>query len=58
MVSDMPVVCEFPDVFLKDICDLPPKRKVEFAMNLVPSTRPVSMTSYRMSASELSELKD
>lgn len=39
VASDMPVVCEFPDVFLEDIDDLPPKREVEFAIDLVPSTR-------------------
>ena len=30
---------------------------MEFAIDLVPGTRPVSMAPYRMSASELSELK-
>jgi len=43
----------FPD----NITDLPPERKVEFAIDLVPGTSPISIASYRMSASELGELK-
>lgn len=50
-------MCEFPEVFLDDISDIPLKRKVEFTLDLVPGTSPVSMIPYRMSASELSELK-
>ena len=36
---------------------MPPKREVEFSIDLVPGTKPVSMAPYRMSASELAELK-
>jgi len=36
---------------------VPPEREVEFYIDLVPGTKPVSMTPYRMSASELAELK-
>ncbi|MCI46318.1 RNA-directed DNA polymerase (Reverse transcriptase), partial [Trifolium medium] len=56
-IGNLPVVCEFPDVFPDDISDMLPKREVEFAIDLVPSTSPVSMAPYRMSASELNELK-
>ena len=54
---DLPVVCEFQDVFPEDVSDLPPEREVEFAIDLVPGTSPVSMSPYRMSATELVELK-
>ncbi|XP_050920002.1 uncharacterized protein LOC127137594 [Lathyrus oleraceus] len=57
VASDMHVVCEFPGVFPEDICDLPTEREVEFTIDLVLPTRPVSMTPYKMSTSELSELK-
>ena len=43
----------FPD----DIIDLPPEREVEFAIDLMPGTSPISIAPYRMSASELGELK-
>jgi len=56
-VSDLPVVQEFPKVFPDDITDLPPEREVEFAIDLVQGTSPISIVSYRMSALELGELK-
>jgi len=56
-VGDLPVVQEFPEVFLDDIIDLPPEREVEFAIDWVPGTSPISIAPYRMSASELGELK-
>jgi hypothetical protein len=56
-VSELPVVCKFPDVFPEDVSELPPEREVEFTIDLIPGTSPVSMAPYRMSASELSELK-
>ncbi|MCH95950.1 cellular nucleic acid-binding protein, partial [Trifolium medium] len=56
-IVELHVVCEFPCVFLDDVTDLPPEREVEFAIELVPGTSPVSMALYRMSASELNELK-
>ncbi|XP_050908927.1 uncharacterized protein LOC127122669 [Lathyrus oleraceus] len=54
---DLPIVCNFPDVFPDDIGDLPPERDIEFSIDVVPGTNPVSMAPYRMSASELGELK-
>ena len=55
--TELPVVCEFQDVFPEDVSDLPPEREIEFTIDLVPGTNPVSMAPYRMSASELVELK-
>lgn len=57
MIMDLTIVCEFPEVFPDDISDLPPECEVEYAIDLVPSTSPVSMAPYMMSDSELSELK-
>ncbi|RHN60028.1 putative nucleotidyltransferase, Ribonuclease H [Medicago truncatula] len=57
VIDRLPVVCEFPEVFPDEIPDVPPEREVEFSIDLVPGTKPVSMAPYRMSASELSELK-
>ncbi|GAU40543.1 hypothetical protein TSUD_367090 [Trifolium subterraneum] len=37
--------------------ELPPEREVEFSIDLVPGSNPISMAPYRMSASELDELK-
>ena len=55
--NQLPVVCEFPDVFPEDVSDLPPEREVEFSIEVVPGTNPISMAPYRMSTSELDQLK-
>ncbi|MCI54588.1 cellular nucleic acid-binding protein, partial [Trifolium medium] len=52
-VEELPVVCEFLDVFPGDVSDMPPEREVEFTIDLAPGTGPISMAPYRMSASEL-----
>jgi hypothetical protein len=51
------VVSEFPDVFLEDLLGMPPERKVEFAIELLPGTAPISKRAYRVSGLELDELK-
>jgi hypothetical protein len=55
-IYDIPVVCEFPDVFLDDLPGLPPDREVEFVIELKPSTAPISRRAYRMPPNELAEL--
>ena len=56
-ISKMPVVCEFPDVFPTDLPGIPPHREVEFIIDLVPGTKPISIPPYRMAPQELKELK-
>ena len=51
------MVCEFPDLFLEELQGLPPDRDVEFKIELVPSTAPISRRPYRMPPNELAELK-
>jgi hypothetical protein len=47
------VVSEFLDVFLKDLPGMPPERKVEFAIELLPRTAPIFKRAYRVSGPEL-----
>ena len=42
-VDEIPVVREFPDVFPDDIAGLPPDREVEFTINLISGTEPISI---------------
>jgi hypothetical protein len=56
-ICDIPVVCEFPDVFLEELPGLPPDRDVEFKIELVPGTAPISRRLYRMPPNELAKLK-
>ena len=51
------VVSEFSDVFLKDLPGMPPERKVEFAIELLPGTDPIFKRAYKISGPELVELK-
>ena len=55
--SVIPVVHEFEDVLPDKVPGLPPSRNVEFSIDLVPGTGPVSMAPYRMAPAELVELK-
>ncbi|WVZ80143.1 hypothetical protein U9M48_027642 [Paspalum notatum var. saurae] len=56
-IKKIPVVCEFPDVFSEELPGLPLDRDVEFKIDLVPGTAPVSRKPYRMAPDELKELK-
>jgi len=57
-LPQIPVVYEFPDVFLEELPGLPPDREVEFAIELIPGTAPMSRRPYRMPPNELAELKN
>ena len=56
-LEDIPVVRDFPDAFSNDLLDLPSEREVEFTIDLVSGTNPISKTPYRMAPIELKELK-
>jgi hypothetical protein len=52
-LEDIPVVCEYPDVFPDDLPGMPPDRDIEFITELQPGTAPISKKSYRMPPNEL-----
>ena len=52
-LEDIPNVKGFPD----DISGLPPDREVEFTIDLIQGTEPISIPPYRMAPVELRELK-
>jgi hypothetical protein len=56
-LKDIPIVCEYPDVFPDDLPGMPPDRDIEFIIELQPGTAPISKRSYRMPPNELIELK-
>jgi hypothetical protein len=56
--SEVSVVNEFPDVFLKELPAMPPDRDIEIVIELKPGTRPIYKTPYRMATLELAELKE
>lgn len=55
--KDVPVMWEYMDVFLEELSRLPPDREVEFIIDIVLGTTPISRAPYRMAPIELKELK-
>lgn len=56
LVSDVPVVREFPDIFPNDLHSVPSMRQVEFRIDLIPSATPIAKESYYIAPSEIKEL--
>jgi hypothetical protein len=56
-LEEIPVVCDYPDVFPDDLSGMPPDRDIEFVIELQPGTTPISKRAYRMPPKELAELK-
>ncbi|KAA3461490.1 Retrotransposon protein [Gossypium australe] len=56
-IEAVPIVCEYSDVFPDELAGLPPVREVEFVIELVPGTVPISIAPYRMAPTKLKELK-
>ncbi|KAH0669817.1 hypothetical protein KY285_023963 [Solanum tuberosum] len=50
----VPVVNEFPE----DLHRVPPERKIDFEIDLLLDTQPISIPPYRMAPAELKELKE
>jgi hypothetical protein len=57
-LDEIPVVCEYLDVFPDELPSIPPDRDVEFVIELQSGTAPISKRPYRMPPKELAELKN
>ncbi|GJS13475.1 hypothetical protein Tco_0407947, partial [Tanacetum coccineum] len=55
-ISDIPAVRDFSDVFSEDLLGLPPRRQVEFRIDLVHGATPVAKSPYCLAPSEMQEL--
>jgi hypothetical protein len=56
-LEDIPVACEFSDVFPEDLLGMPPDRDVEFIIELQSGMTPISRRPYKMTPKELVDLK-
>jgi hypothetical protein len=56
-IEEIHAVPEAPDVFPDDLLEMPPKKAIEFKIELQPSTAPISKSLYQMMLVELAELK-
>ncbi|XP_075104089.1 uncharacterized protein LOC107826123 [Nicotiana tabacum] len=52
------VVREFPEVFPDDLPGLPLERIIDFGIDLMPGTQPISIPPYRIAPAELNELRE
>jgi hypothetical protein len=56
-IEDYAVLKKFEYVFKEIPSGFPPKRDIDFSINMMPGATPVSKTPYRMSTPELKELQ-
>ncbi|XP_042472473.1 uncharacterized protein LOC122055157 [Zingiber officinale] len=56
-LEEVEIARDFSEVFPEDVTGLPPTREVEFGIELVPGTTPVSKAPYRLAPTEMKELK-
>ncbi|XP_070039837.1 uncharacterized protein [Nicotiana tomentosiformis] len=56
-IDSVPMVREFSDVFRADLPSMLPYQDIDFGIDLVPGTQPISTLPYRMAPIELRELK-
>jgi len=56
-LDDILIVWEFPKVFPEELLGLPPDREIDFTIELVSNTAPISKAPYRMACTELKKLK-
>jgi hypothetical protein len=56
-LNEIGIAQEYPDVFPEDLLGMPPDCDIEFMIELLPGTPPISKRPYRMLVNELVELK-
>ena len=56
-LESVPVVCEFPGVFRKDLPRVSLEREIDFGIDLLLDTQAISISPYRMAPAEHKELK-
>ena len=57
LLSQFIVICEFPEVSPEDIPGVPPEREIDFGIDILPDTQPISIPLYRMAPAELKEFR-
>ncbi|XP_070014059.1 uncharacterized protein [Nicotiana sylvestris] len=57
-LKSVPVVNEFLNVFPDELPGIPPDREIDFGIDVMPGTQPISIPPYRMAPAELKGLKE
>src|SRR3954471_16987960 len=56
ILEEVPIVKEYPNVFLEELPGMPPDRDIEFLIDFMPGTGPIAKRPYKMDVDELKEL--
>jgi hypothetical protein len=56
-LEEIIVVQEYPNVFPEELPGMPPDRDIEFLIEVLPGTPPISKRPYRIPVNDLVELK-
>ena len=56
-IEKLLIVYKYSNVFLEELPRLLPDREIEFKIDLIPGTAPISKAPYRLAPAELKELK-
>ncbi|XP_016454316.2 uncharacterized protein LOC107778549 [Nicotiana tabacum] len=57
VLESVPIVNKFLDVLPDDLPRIPLDREIEFGIDTLPGTQPISIPPYKMAPAELNELK-
>jgi hypothetical protein len=57
-LDQVPVVCEYPDVFPEELLGMPPDRDIEFIIELILGTTPIAQRAYRMNPPRVRRVKE
>lgn len=55
-LDDVPIMREYPYVFLEDLSGVPPETQVEFRIDLVPGVASIAKEPYRLAPPKMQEL--
>ncbi|XP_070036664.1 uncharacterized protein [Nicotiana tomentosiformis] len=58
ILESVHVVNEFSGVFPDELPGIPPEREIDFGIDVMPETHPISIPPYRMAPIELKEIKE
>ena len=56
-LETLAVVKDCPEVFPDDLLGISPKREIDFNIDLMPYTKPISILPYQMAPAEFRKLK-
>ena len=56
--KNITIVKEYPDVFSEELLGLPLNREIEFSIDLLPGSGPISKAPYRMAPADIRELME